>query len=676
MDRQVSQMGNTILIAPEAVLPIVNKYFERISEEQWTVLAADECDPATEATLLDMITEIVESLIVAVVRNIVAKLKKHLPGTTSQEHENAAFEDYNVNLENCISDSFASALQIPQERCESAEKLTELVEKEVSQKVNSVLSEVTDNHVGLLDSTVYSFNLTSHQMVHHAIKCLGTLLAKVFMCCAVIEVETQEPNESPEIIKSKISVPSDTMVESDMLTKWSSESQKNAEEKVDDDESLSFITNEITSEIITATVDDQHKTDSGDVAECTESLPKPQFKRGLIFNKVRDFFSSLAAPSEDKTSNTAHKSCFGQEQFEKIMTELKNTFRRKKKQDMDTDDILPVAARPSHKFIPTTISTKVMNVNFETIKLDTDTLFQNLNQTKEYAPHNRGAQRILMVTGEIKKFSKDLTDKTYNHLIANEVFEFPIASAGSRTLSSKHRKDGASHEVLYTKTEEVVETFMQKVLVWMDKESSDKTSYSKELSCALGDIEDVIRNMLPPPEEDSAAYQIKIHVDNQTLKMLASPDSSESSRSESCCSVSTPESYSSSEGSSASCLEKTGKGLPSVSFNSSMNLTENLVTTLLMRIILEVSQKSPVQSADINAIITRLSDKVQEEVNIHDSVVRKIQNKMKKVNEAVVEDLTKEFGSSKKLLKAAMASNDMYFDDAVVKYLKIHLNDV
>ncbi|KAK2826019.1 hypothetical protein Q5P01_020233 [Channa striata] len=673
-DGRVSHMGNTVVVAPEAVLPIVNKHFERISTEQWGMLATANCDPATEATLSDMITEIVETLTIAVVSCIIPEFRKHLSWSTSRDDGIAAYENFNINLGSCFSDSFASALNIPQESCESTEKLTELVEREVSQKVNSVLSEVTDDSSGSSEPAVYCFNSMSlHQMVNHAITSLRRLSLNTVCCGGVTEDKvleeviglTSKSIQSPQMKNSKISVSSATKAVSDILMKWSNETQKKAEEAEDEYESLSLKSDEAAAEIVTAIVDDLHKADSADVVECTDSPPKPPFNRGLIFNKVRDFF---AAPTEEKTSDTEQKSRFSkfaQEQFEKTMTDVKSTFRRKKKQDMDAEDenILPGAVPPSHKSTSEATSTKVMSVNVEAITLDTDSLFKKLNQTKESLPYDSRSERILMVTGEIKKFSKDLTDTTYNQLIASEPLEFPIASAGTDSLRPDLRKDFASHEVLYTDIEDAVDKFVQKVLLWLEKESSDNTNYSKELSGALNDIEDVIRNMMPPPGLHCAAFQIKIHVDNQILNNLASVDCSDA------CYMSTPKSP---EGGPSSCLEKKGNGLLSVSVESprSVNLTEKLVTALLMGIILEVSRKtrSAVQSADINVIIARLSDKVREELDIHGSTVRKIQKKMKKINMPLVKDLTKEFGSSKNLLKAAMALNDTSFDDAVLSH--------
>lgn len=729
MDQSGSQLGNHILITPEALLPIVNKYFERISAEQWSMLAAATCDSATEAILSDMFTELIERIFKAVLRVVITAFEECLLKSTPLGNVSSAMKNIDTHLGHSISGSFASALHVPEEKCESAEELTDLVEREVSQKVKTVLSMVSNNYGGSSEPAVFvsGSNIVSlPQMVCHAVKSLEGLLGKLKLCCTKPDTVEAEGCESPQSIKSKISVPSATKAVSDILIKWSSETSNVSEEAVDAQvsPSISLKADEAASEIVTSIIDDLDDLDFGDVVGCSEksSPPRAPFNKELILKKVTDFFATQAASSEDNTnaSQTDHKrsfSRFAQEQFEKMMAELKSTFKTKTKdalkQDsgsahvMDFDDldeeenILPGAVPVSPKSTAETFrSTIKMNmirlkkqpsspVTFETIKPDVDSLFDKLNQAKKSAALGSKTLEIVMLSSEIRDFSKELTDKMFSDLMADQTEEIPLTgkfpSDSVTELLTKldASQSHSSPEALYAMTKDAVAAFLQQVLHRIEKETSDKTSYSKEVSGALADIEDLIRNMLTQPQEnevtDCVALNIKLCVDSQALTKckLASADSSES------CSMPTPVPHPTPEGCSPSppsALEKSGEGPVAVSPDASPSgrMMDNLIIALLMRIAVKAPRKTrrALETADITGIIKRLSDKVQNELNIDDSAVRRIEDSMKQINKTVVKDLLKEFGSPKKLLEAAMASDDTTFDDAVVKYLKIHQDNL
>ena len=104
--------------------------------------------------------------------------------------------------------------------------------------------------------------------------------------------------------------------------------------------------------------------------------------------------------------------------------------------------------------------------------------------------------------------------------------------------------------------------------------------------------------------------------------------------------------------------------------------TNEIITDLLLMLTENTPEKSgqSPQTEDIDSIIQRLSDMARDNIHIDDSALKRTWKNTKKVNKAVIEDLKKEFGSAEQLLEAAVASNSSSFDEAVLRYLKIHLD--
>lgn len=136
--------------------------------------------------------------------------------------------------------SFAVTLQVPLDKCQSAVKLTELVEKEVSQKVDSLASVATRKSVWPEDRGSMSKTRPLHHMVIYATTCLKRYLGKLNSphksmapTSQILEIEEPERCESWQSENFKISVPSVTQAGSEILDKWSSETP-DIEEKADD----------------------------------------------------------------------------------------------------------------------------------------------------------------------------------------------------------------------------------------------------------------------------------------------------------------------------------------------------------------------------------------------------------------------------------------------------------
>lgn len=68
-----------------------------------------------------------------------------------------------------------------------------------------------------------------------------------------------------------------------------------------------------------------------------------------------------------------------------------------------------------------------------------------------------------------------------------------------------------SPEVLYVTAEDAVAKFLQRLILWLEKKPSTKTSHSNKVPGALTDMEDPITTMLTPREENTTIGQPESH---------------------------------------------------------------------------------------------------------------------------------------------------------------------
>ena len=135
-----------------------------------------------------------------------------------------------------------------------------------------------------------------------------------------------------------------------------------------------------------------------------------------------------------------------------------------------------------------------------------------------------------------RKFSKDLSDKLYDHLNAASAYRFPSAPVGrclsDSVISNVRRKVDAtkssfSPEVMYAMTEDAVRKFLQQLLFWVEEEESNQTSQSEKVCGALCNIEDLIIKLVTQPEvspEGSLRIQVKPFNDTRLSPSTCSDD--------------------------------------------------------------------------------------------------------------------------------------------------------
>ena len=828
-----SPMDTTITVNPEAVKPIVNKHFDLISEVQWSLLAAGICDPEVEAILTDMLCEIIQTISASAVRIVLPMFQERLRSNASQDEINSALEYVNTQLGESLIGSFAEVLHVSPEKCESVDKLTELVEEEVSLKVASAVSLAINSPTLQQGSAIFvSGSMSSReshcQMVRHVTKCLRGFMNKMTsscLCClcanspestaptleseilespqsmkskisvpsegcessermtskisvpsarcespqsrkSKISVPTERCEssesrkskisvhsvtcESPQSVKSKVSVLSVTQAVAEILDKWSTATSDTQEQagSVPQNPSPSLDACDAAFEIVRIISNNLHYSDSGD-DECNEesSSSKHHFSLRLILSKVKEFFACRATLSKDTSDeNPEERKCrflkFSKKQFKKMSSELKMSLEKEdlafgvplsqdsgssqltlKKGDASDECFdLPGAAsespRPKSLAGIQTSMVPLINlqekrpssIEFDSIRGAVETLFDISNLPAESAPQTKESLRNLA-----KQLSKDLTNEIYGHVAAVGIDQIPsnplrrsvsdpvIIRTGERVSPTLFYP---SLESRYVMIEDSVGKFLQQMCLWVEKKQANRTSDSEKVSGALGDIRDLIQETVTPPKENNTTAPESLEAsDSQsktpscstpvavfngdsvkdspsrtpsrsTLDSLLDEDTLNYFRSRATNCPTPVELFrvDSSKSVGGLSAEATGR-----SSRLSERTTNNIITALLMRLIITEAPKHvrrSTQKKDIETIIKRLSEVARENINIGDSDIRKTNNNMTKINKVVIRDLKKEFGSSELLLEASMAENNSAFDRAVIKHLKIHLDEL
>ena len=117
------------MITADTVRPIVECFFKAITPEQWELLKSGSPDEITKLLVADMLLKIMTAITDAVL--------------TAQKSQNDISSDKSVqfSLGDTLTQSFVEVLDIQdQVECTSSGRLTELMEKEVAERIRSDLS--------------------------------------------------------------------------------------------------------------------------------------------------------------------------------------------------------------------------------------------------------------------------------------------------------------------------------------------------------------------------------------------------------------------------------------------------------------------------------------------------------------------------------------------------------
>ncbi|XP_034563170.1 uncharacterized protein LOC117829667 isoform X2 [Notolabrus celidotus] len=549
--------NNSIMITSESLHPLVDKHFENITSAQWSLLAAGAWDSDTEDTLTDLLTEIVQTLSADILKIVIPMFQERLFGNESEKNIVQAMEEVNLTL--CLGDSipesFAAALQVPAEKCESAEKLTGLVESEVLQKVASVLSVAINSKSWPEDPVVFvpaSISKMSilRRMLTHATECLKRFVNRHFFgryaygeISSYISNRSQSLNEEEEercasapSRTSRISVLSATKAVSEILEKWSDEKQEVTEdvEKATTPPDTSRDAEIAAHEIVHQIMEDNRDMDFEAACSVVGSPVKRHLNMLSIHNMVKDFFSSrVKHPKEEKKEDVReqfHKVIA--KQFQKMKKELRSTFGKKdssfvvslkqvsKSSKHQEEDGAVGVALPGEIPDPKTpkpkrrnrlqmdnvemISVRKQNfspIDYESIKSDVDRLFYQVN-----SQNTVDSESEIISGSDIKIFSRELTVMMYDHLVRSQTYRLPMAAPGkclSDSVISQARGKfdfQTSPGVLYVMTEDAVRKFLQKIVMQLEMDAEE---LNQLMSIPLTDIENAIKLLKHAPEESS-----------------------------------------------------------------------------------------------------------------------------------------------------------------------------
>ncbi|CAI5695871.1 unnamed protein product [Oreochromis niloticus] len=274
---------------------------------------------------------------------------------------------------------------------------------------------------------------------------------------------------------------------------------------------------------------DTSDTDSSSHSEKCIS-PKSGFNVRAIFDKVRKFFTSRA-PCAPEKSRKHHFSKFAQKHYEKMKEGLKNTVKESKKHFISLlnithspetermgshDNSVSLQGSTSENPHPkstmsvcapsrssSTLKTMVKcstPTNFNVIRSEISDIYNKFTKQEEHYIIQKTLENI-RISENIKNFSRELTEKVYDHLMISRIYQIPTTFMG-RSLSDSvisrtpqrvaESRVSFPPEVLYVIIEDAVAKFLQKILLLVDDENIDEIIQCEKASEAIKNIQNFI----------------------------------------------------------------------------------------------------------------------------------------------------------------------------------------
>ncbi|KAL3307399.1 hypothetical protein Ciccas_014087, partial [Cichlidogyrus casuarinus] len=147
-----SENENSVVVTPDQIMPPINRCFERLSGAQWSMIESGACDSGVRAVLADMICEIIQIASSRILQNALPVIQDRM---MKEDPEPLGAGKISPSLGDSISAAIASALNVPEQRHESADELTRMVEEEISEKVSSTVALIAEYPVLPQDPAVY-----------------------------------------------------------------------------------------------------------------------------------------------------------------------------------------------------------------------------------------------------------------------------------------------------------------------------------------------------------------------------------------------------------------------------------------------------------------------------------------------------------------------------------------
>lgn len=750
-----------LVLSPDELFPIINNAFNKFSDEQWLLIENGLLNSGVQAVLADMISEIIQ---IATVKILTLALPAIQRGASTDLEKNPFLGD-------SISITFAKALNIPEQDCLSATQLTKMIERAISDKVKSIATVVRQNRNLPLNPAVYISGTISnigklHVMVYLALSCLELYAIKrrgsrfITVSDSSQSESSRDSSVSSRDSVSGISRELAIREVSDILSRYSRESYSAEDESSDDEEDIETeppaqtlsekkessesgecaeaerqaerlepdaTVEKFAADIVNIIFDNLPSSDTDSSSHSEKCIsPKSGFM-GAIFDKVREFFNSHA-PCAPEKSRKHHFFKFAQKHYEKMKEGLKNTVEESKKYLIS---LLNLSHSPETEGMGSpsrssfTLETMVKcstPANFNVIRSEIIDIYNKFKKQEDHYIIQKTLENI-RISEDIKNFSRDLTEKMYDHLMRQTVAE-------SRVFPSP--------EVLFVIIEDAVAIFLQKILLLVDDEAFDVVIQGEKVSDAIKDIQNFLataQTRAKDTESDSSQKsgresrtpchsrpasperQAKSPEKCSTSSRLSStpvlerreeelPEKSEakfskkdeeelsdksedrfSKEHEDIPSEKSEEKPSTDEKLSEKSEDRVSEDKPSENVEEKLSeasvssaqveeVSQNLVYFVLIGLLEKSKSRrkgrlTPPDGVTLAEIIERLKNLVQLQISSTESTTR-LENDMRGLTKKLVKGLIKEFGSPEKIMDAALTC-DSSFDEAILRLLKIHL---
>nr|XP_049605907.1 uncharacterized protein LOC125986302 [Syngnathus scovelli] len=581
----------------EVVLPIVMKHFDKISSAQWCLLAGKDFDSDTGAILADMCIEIAQKLSADTLKMIPLLFQQGVPDIKSKCM--APVMDGTMNA------AFASALGVPEQPCDYTNKLGTLLAEEISKRVNRTLDSATDTDVEPLIPIIYvPGTFTKLEVLFKVVRlscgALWSYLGHVQSTTRCLRPcwgqhsstqarEESQSSKTSSIPKSKTGVEETTEAVTEILRKWSEPTDSNSAGSPPNTSPDIYGT---LSDIVRTMRRDLHHAVNIDRKSSVSACP--HFDLRLILKTLINFFSAREQPTPHH--EVVRKSSFvdfSKNRFEKLMTEFVSP-------DVQEYDFLVGFQRysgcgsifdPGGSLLETPDPPPPFN--FEGIQDEVEDLYDKFPMEGP-----KVAKTLERLRDDVTTFSKQLRDKIYNYIKANQT-SFTAEFSG-------------------------------RVFLWMEMEPRKRKASADKVCGALKDINTLITTTVTS-EPDAITSQGTSETESANyLSAFNQRDQDHPER--------------------------------IINESSLREVTRNFVSMLIITMVKNFPKKvrRSLQPDDMLLIIRRLSNKVLK-VNLA-SLAAEDMVSYSRFIQAVIKYLFRQFGSRKKLLIALMSDDSCFDD--------------
>ncbi|XP_061819022.1 uncharacterized protein [Nerophis lumbriciformis] len=670
-------MEDESMLQVDSILEAVKKHFSQISTAQWNLLVSGTPDSETRAILVDTISEVVQRLSSEVVKRLLPALNEHLRGQSSQAQVSRAIDRCSPKMSECITETFAAALDLPPQKYEGAGELTTLVESEVKHRVTSALTVAQSATEWPSEPTLFIRSSMSSvgaltSIFRQAVEYLKQVFARACTPCVTLCGRSALKNSEM------------TEAVSGILLKWSTASQ--GETTTETEDPVTVESAQLTAEDITKSIIQESTPASGDTTDRVESrISRFNLNMKLISNKVKNFFKSQEKPGVDGQVKLRRFRFlkFARMQFARMLGGLKRAFKNQdaclvflKSERRDEKSMLSPKGDVKGAFRTSTLHASPSQrpvFEFEAIQEKVLKMFEDLGRM---APEAREEKIKRYMDEKLKGFSEELTSQLYEYIMSShsEVYEVPSSRADTPFMDSvlwgrrgKKHWDGQifSPEVLYAMTEDAAWRFLQQLVFWMETEPLTEAAYADEVSGAVSEINQLVVSSLHTGEVAEKVPPVKV----QRLPVISTIETSEEDKNL------TTASATSSSSPSQTLIPR--QHTSSSDVPSFQDLTPLLAYTLTAQLGQRLPRKckKSLKTDALLLVMDHLSTRAMKEIS--PDHIEKIHTMahLEEVVTALVKKLLVDFGSPDKLVEALMA-DEVSFNDAVIRHLKIHLDEL